>query len=121
MFEEDPTVFFDDFALPVTGRGVFVERGGILDQPQEFVGDDGDVMVTDYMLLVRASDFGSIRVGDIVDVDGIRYRARRDARAMADGVFAQVELMRLRGISYAAGAQVDAGGTGQPDTDLSDN
>ena len=118
MFQEDPTVFFDDFALPVTGRGVFVERGGILDQPQEFVGDDGDVMVTDHTLLVRTADFGGIRTGDVVDVDGIRYRARRDARAMADGVFAQISLLRMKGIRYEAGDQIDAGSTGQPDTEL---
>jgi hypothetical protein len=116
VLEEDPTIFFDDFALPVTGRGVSVERGGILDLPQEFVGEDGDVMVTDYMLLVRASDFGAIRMGDVMDVDGIRYRARRDARLMVDGVFAQIGLMRLKGVRYESDVLIDDDDTGQPDT-----
>lgn len=95
MIEEDPTIFFDDFALPVMAQGVFVEKGGILDEPQEYITEDGDVMVSDYTLLVLAAQFGQLRLGDVVMVDGIRYRVRRDARKRVDGLHAEVPLMRM--------------------------
>jgi hypothetical protein len=116
MFEEDSTVFFDDFAQPVTALGVFVSQGGILDLPQEMIGEDGDVMVTDYMLLVRAADFGRLRMGDVVDVGSVRYRVRRDAQLTIDGEFANVPLMRLKGVRYEAGGSIGVEDTAQPDT-----
>lgn len=116
MFEEDLTVFFDDFALPVTWQGVFVERGGILDEPQEYVGEDGEVMLTDYKLMVRAAEFGRIRMGAIVDVADVRYRARADARLTGDGAIATVPLMRLRGIQYGGVRLIDAGDVVQTET-----
>lgn len=95
-FQEDTDIFMDDFALPVTARGISVSKGGILSQPQEFLSETGEVVVTDYNLTVVASDFGMLRLGDVVDVNGVRYRVRQDARLLSDGMFAQVPLMKLR-------------------------
>lgn len=105
-FIEDTAIFFDDFALPVTARGVSFERGGILSQPQEFITEDGEVMVTDFALLVRTVDLGGLRMGERVTVDGVRYRVRRDARKRVDGAFSEVLLMRLGGEVAGDGLQL---------------
>lgn len=97
MFDEDLDIFFDDFALPVTARGVLYAKGGILDQPQEFITEDGEVMASDTSLLVRTDQLGGLRIGEPIEVDGVRYRVRRDAQKRVDGVFSEVLLLRLGG------------------------
>jgi hypothetical protein len=113
-FEEDPSVFFDDFARRVTTSGVDVLRGGILDQPQRIITEDGEVVVTDYTLLVRTNEFGGVKLGEIIVVDGVVYRVRHEPMKHIDGVFSTLRLMRSSGIlpDWAAGiVAIDDGTT----------
>lgn len=98
MFEEDTSIFFDDFARRVTTSGVDVLKGGILDQPQEIITENGDAVVTDYCLLVRTSEFGGVKLGEIVVVDGVVYRVRREPMKKVDGMFSSIRMMRSSGI-----------------------
>ena len=102
MKDEDLSVFFDEhFGSSVSALGRTEEYGGILDSPQEYVGPDGQVMVTDYELFVRTDFFGDLREGDVVDVDGERYRVRRDARRRDDGATSVVALQKVRNVVYS--------------------
>lgn len=116
MFPEDLSLFFSDFASRVSARGVVVDQGGILDAPSETILEDGSVMVTDYMLLVRTDQFGGIRTGDVVDVGAVRFRARGDARQQIDGAFSVVPLMRLKDVVYEDVELIESTTTAAPNT-----
>lgn len=119
MFEEDTSIFFDDFARRVTTSGVDVLKGGILDQPQEIITENGDAVVTDYSLLVRTSEFGNIKLGEVMVVDGVAYRVRREPMQQVDGVFSSIRLMRSSGVlpAWAVGVITIAGDTSIDDND----
>lgn len=96
-FAEDLSVFMEDFALPVVVQGVTYPKGGIWSEPVEYVTEQGEVAVSDYALTVRTDELGHLRLGAVVDVDGVRYRVRRDARKRVDGAFSEVLLLRMGG------------------------
>lgn len=89
-FTEDLSIFFDDFAVPVTfGR---VTGTGILDMPTEIVAD-GVVLTTDYKLTCLSSVFGAAKYGDSITVDGTTYTVR-EPLLIDDGKFLTIMLTR---------------------------
>jgi hypothetical protein len=82
--------FFADFGVSVTANGV--TGLGILDMPTEtLLGDQ--VLSTDYTLTARASEFGSLKYGDAVTIDGVAYTVREN-RLLDDGKLTEVSLSR---------------------------
>lgn len=102
---EDVSIFFDDFAQDVTALGETFINGGLLDAPSEIIGSNGDVLVTDYQLYVRTDQLGKIRMGDVLDIGGVRFRARADARPRDDGRLALIALQRVRNVDYVEGGE----------------
>ena len=88
---EDPTVFLQDFGVPVTAGGV--QGFGILDLPGQLT-PDGMAITTEYALRARSDQFGWLLYGDEVTVAGIVYQVR-EAMPVDDGVFVHVALQRL--------------------------
>lgn len=89
-FSEDLSIFFNDFAVPVTFGAV--TGTGILDMPTEVVAD-GVVLTTDYKLTCLSSVFGAAKYGDSITVDGTAYTVR-EALLIDDGKFLTIMLTR---------------------------
>jgi hypothetical protein len=87
---EDLAVFLNDFGVSVTAGST--TGVGLLDQPgQEILG--GMVVVTDYSLTVRTSEFGGLQFNDAITVAGVSYQVR-DARKLDDGAFTELLLIK---------------------------
>ncbi|MEO1003543.1 MAG: hypothetical protein AAFX65_10595 [Cyanobacteria bacterium J06638_7] len=112
MEDEDLSVFFDDWGKPVTALGITEEKGGILDMPQEYIGPNGEVMVTDYELYVKTDVFGGLRQGALITVAGEQYRVARDARKRDDGSMSIVALNRYRPVAFDSDDTVEADSIG---------
>ena len=89
-FTEDLSLFFADFAVPVTAGPI--SGPGILDMPTEIVAD-GTVLTTDYRLTVLTSDFGHLIYGDTVLIDNTTYTVR-ETMQLDDGKLSAIMLMR---------------------------
>lgn len=91
-FIEDPTVFLQDFGVPVTANGT--SGLGIFDMPGEYVAD-GRVITNEYLLRVETSKFGSVSYGDSITVAGQSYQAREAPLMVDDGVFCLLLLSKV--------------------------
>lgn len=89
MLTEDLSIFFADFATPVTAGPV--TGPGILDMPTEIIAD-GTVLTTDYRLTCLTSDFGHLVYGDTILVNDISYTVR-ETMQLDDGRLCSVMLM----------------------------
>lgn len=78
------------FGKPVTAGAV--SGYGILDMPTQVVAD-GMVLTTDYKLTVRTDQFGSLKYGDAVTVDGASYVVR-EPMLIDDGLLTEVLLTK---------------------------
>lgn len=90
-FVEDPTVFLEDFGVPVTAGAV--SGLGILDMPGEYVADDR-VITNEYVLRAETSKFGTLTYNDNVTVNGLAYTVREAPLMVDDGVFCLVLLTK---------------------------
>jgi hypothetical protein len=87
---EDLAVFLNDFGVSVTAGST--TGIGLLDQPgQKILG--GMVVVTDYSLTVRTSEFGDLQFNDAITVAGVSYQVR-EARKLEDGAFTELLLIK---------------------------
>lgn len=90
MISEDLNVFLDDFGVSCTAGAVTAL--GILDMPSQVVAD-GMVLTTDYKLTTKASDFGTLKYGDSISVNGASYQVRENM-LLDDGQFCDLYLQR---------------------------
>ena len=95
---EDISAFFDDFALasswtPSTG-GPLQPGQVILDEPDTmFLGDI--VVNSETTLTFPVSQWVGADEGQIVVVDGVRYRFRQRPQAFDDGQLVRVEVVKV--------------------------
>lgn len=85
---EDLDGFLADFGVTCTAGAVTAK--GILDMPGEVVAG-GMVLSTDYTLTARHSNFGTLKHGDSITVDGDAYTVRENRR-IGDGKFVEIAL-----------------------------
>lgn len=97
MFTEDLTFFFNDFGVTCTAGAVTAK--GILDMPSQIVAN-GMVLTTDYRLAVRTSDFGSLRFGDFITVNGTMYSVR-ETMMIDDGAISEIFLQLVDTVASA--------------------
>lgn len=93
-FAEDPSAFLDlnGFGVPVTAGAV--SGIGILDAGVEMV-INGEYQVEDYVLTALTSEFGHLRYGDLVVIDGKNYKAKLKPQPFDDGTFCRVPLVKI--------------------------
>lgn len=87
---EDLTLFLNDFGVSCTAGAV--SALGILDCPTQVLAGDM-VLSTDYTLIARAADFGSLTYGDSITVAGTGYQVR-ETRLLEDGAFVEIGLQK---------------------------
>lgn len=88
---EDLTVFLNDFGVSCTAGAI--SALGILDMPSQVISGDM-VLTTDYSLTARAADFGGLKYGDGITVDGVNYQVR-EVRKLDDGAFVEIGLTKV--------------------------
>jgi len=89
-----PNTYLLDFGQDVTVGGSTVK--GILDMPDEIVAGDM-VVITDYLLTVKTSDFASVSLGDTVttNLSGSSTAFEvRTKRMIDDGTFSEITLSK---------------------------
>ena len=79
------------FGKPVTAGAI--SGYGILDMPTQVVAD-GMVLTTDYKLTVRTDQFGGLKYGDAVTVDGVSYKVREPV-LIEDGLLTELVLTKV--------------------------
>lgn len=92
-FTENLNAFLnaDEFAVAVSSGAI--SGLGILNMPDEVVAG-GYVMSTDYTVLCKASEFGSLATGASVDVAGVTYTLKREPMLQDDGAFVELMLQK---------------------------
>ncbi len=87
---EDQTVYLADFGVSCTSGGTTAKA--ILEQPDQILA--GDMIIsTEYELIARTSDFGSLVAGNSITVDSVAYTVR-DLRKENDGAFCRISLQK---------------------------
>jgi hypothetical protein len=87
---EDLSVFLNDFGVTCTSGATTAL--GILDMPSQVISD-GTVLTTDYTLIARASDFGTLIYGASITVATVAYTVR-ETMLIDDGAFVQIALQK---------------------------
>jgi len=90
-FNENLNAFFNDFKVDVFYDNETYD--GILEQPDEIIAD-GVVLTTDYELIAKSSDLGSLNFDEVLEIDKIKYRVR-NARKIDDGNLTKISLMKV--------------------------
>ena len=92
-FVEDSTTqsaYLNDFGVSCTSGGT--TANGILEQPDQILA--GDMIIsTEYELITKTSDFGTLVSGDSITVDSVAYTVR-DLRKENDCVFCRISLQK---------------------------
>ena len=92
-FVEDSTTqsaYLNAFGVSCTSGGT--TANGILEQPDQILA--GDMIIsTEYELITKTSDFGTLVSGDSITVDSVAYTVR-DLRKENDGVFCRISLQK---------------------------
>ena len=92
-FVEDSTTqsaYLNDFGVSCTSGGT--TANGILEQPDQILA--GDMIIsTEYELITKTSDFGSLVSGDSITVDSVAYTVR-EVRKLDDGTFCEISLQK---------------------------
>jgi hypothetical protein len=70
----------------VTGTGIFDAPGDLL--------HDGDIVSTDYTLMVKTSEFGAVQYGDAITVGGVSYTVRF-FRSLDDGQLGVIVMTKV--------------------------
>tara|TARA_R100001443_G_scaffold18113_1_gene28845 strand:- start:4548 stop:4835 length:288 start_codon:yes stop_codon:yes gene_type:complete len=82
--------YLTDFGVECTSGST--SAFAILDQPSQVVMD-GMVLFTDYLLIAKNSDFGSLKSGDSITCSGVAYTVR-ETRIQDDGSFVEISLQK---------------------------
>lgn len=92
MLGADLSPFFQTghFASSVVWGGV--SGTGILDAPGDLL-HDGDIVSTDYTLMVKTAEFGAAKFGDAITVDKVAYTVRF-ARQLDDGAISIIVMTK---------------------------
>lgn len=88
---DDLTGFFSDFAVSATAGDVTGDV--ILNQPSS-IAFDGQVIFTDFVAVVKTSDFGSLVAGDAIAVNSVNYVVR-DNQADLDNLTCEISLSKV--------------------------
>ena len=91
MITENLDVFLADFGVSVTAGAI--TGVGLFDMPTQIIAD-GMVLTSDYTLTAKTSDFGGLRYGDAITVDGTAYQVR-EVRRLDDGKFCEIGLSKV--------------------------
>lgn len=91
MLTEDLDIFLDDFGIDVEAGAI--TGLGILDMPDRPVLDE-DVLSTSYAVTCRSDQFGFLRYGDLMTIDGTVYRVQEN-HLITDGKFCKIELEQV--------------------------
>ena len=91
-FTEDLDAFFDTPGFTVSVVHGSTTSVGYLDQPSEIIAD-GVVLMTDYSVVVKTSEFSSVASGDTMTVDSVGYTVR-ESMLVDDGKITRVMLMK---------------------------
>jgi hypothetical protein len=89
--EADLAAMLADFGVPVTGPSS-MSGLGILDEPERVVVD-GQLISADYVLIVKTAEFGLLKYGDEVTVDGDDFKVREPLK-YDDGKLLKVMLSK---------------------------
>lgn len=89
MVTEDLDTFLNDFGVTVVSG--IVSGLGILDQPDLTLSEM--TQSTEYAVMVKTSDFGSLRSGASITVDGTAYTVRENQK-IDDGSFSRITLSK---------------------------
>ena len=89
-FTEDLSIFLADFGDTCTSGATTAL--GILNMPSQMLSD-GMVLTTDYTLIAKASDFGTLIRGDSITVEAIAYTVR-ETMFVTDGKFVEIALQK---------------------------
>lgn len=92
MIAENLEIMFADFGVSVTWDAQGLSSLGILDTPDELVGN-GIALSTEYLLTVVTEDFPGLVDGDSLVVDGETYEVRQ-VRKFDDGKLTRVLLQK---------------------------
>jgi len=87
---ENLDAFLNDFGVTCTAGAVTAL--GILDMPSQVLLSDA-ILSTDYTLTARASNFGSLKYGDVITVAGTAYTVR-ETQYIDDGAMVQLALQK---------------------------
>lgn len=91
MLSEDPTLYLQDFGVPVQAGGV--EGLGIFDTPGDYIHNER-VITNEYLLRAETSKFGNLLYDDSVNVNGETYTVREAPLMVDDGTFCLVLLSK---------------------------
>ena len=90
---EDATtqnVYLDDFGVSCTSGGTTAK--GILEQPDQILA--GDMIIsTEYELITKTSDFGTLVAGDSITVNSTAYTVRTNEAGL-DGLTREITLQK---------------------------
>ena len=89
-FTENLDNFFTDFGNSVVSSGINYK--GILEQPDELIAD-GVVLTTDYELIAKNSELGSLTFDTEIDVSDVTYKVR-NVRKIDDGTLCKISLTK---------------------------
>ena len=110
-----PDTYLADFGVDCTAGSVTAK--GILNMPMEVLAGD-QILSTDYMLTVKASDFGDLLYGSEINVNGVPYTVRQ-TQLTDDGTFCEIGLQRSVATTMSTAATaIDAGDSDDSVDDL---
>ena len=90
-FTENLDNFFTDFGNSVVSSGINYK--GILEQPDELIAD-GVVLTTDYELIAKNSELGSLAFDSQIKIDNNSYKVR-NVRKIDDGILCKISLTKV--------------------------
>ena len=83
-------LFSDDLTIDVLANSTYGK--GLLEQPTTVALGD-QVIFTDYLIYLKASDFPSLKTGDAITVDNVAYTVREVQKGI-DGLILEVSLQK---------------------------
>ena len=83
-------LFSDDLTIDVLANGTYGK--GLFEQPTTVTLGD-QVLFTDYLIYLKASDFPSLKTTDAITVDNVAYTVREVQKGI-DGLILEVSLQK---------------------------
>ena len=80
------------FGVSCTGGSPLVTSKGILDSPSSIIAGD-QILYTDYVLHCMDADFGMLKAGDDLTVDGVDYTVRTNEAGL-DALAREISLQK---------------------------
>ena len=92
-FSDDLIAMLDGpFGVSCTGGSPLVTSKGILDSPSSIIAGD-QILYTDYVLHCMDADFGMLKAGDALTVDGVDYTVRTNEAGL-DALSREISLQK---------------------------